>query len=254
MDSAATWSCGASAEPRYAWDMRSEYAAALDDVIWRALSGDQAQCSVGTGEARRYAPGFSPIIGFADYERPRFDALAPYCEPGERFYCERWTGHAPRGFEVEHESTMVKMVWASAAPSVDEASDAVALSSEHADRALELAVLTNPGPFGLRTIELGEYFGYFEGEQLIAMAGERMRAGPLREISGVCTHPSARGRGLAYRLMRKLIRRELRRGERPFLHVMSANTRARTLYRQMGFEEYRETVVRVISRVADAPP
>jgi len=221
----------------------------LDNVIWCALSGHQAHCSVGTQEARRYAPGFSPIVAFADYAQPRFDALAPYCEPGERFYCERWTGRAPKGFRVEVESTMVKMLWAGNAPTDDEASDATALGAEHRAHALALAELTNPGPFGPRTIELGEYFGYFEKDRLVAMAGERMHAGRLRELSGVCTHPSARGRGLAYRLMRKLIWRELQRGEQPFLHVMSANVRARELYRGMGFVEYLEGVVRVVSRV-----
>ena len=32
-------------------------------------------------------------------------------------------------------------------------------------------MFTNPGPFGIRTIELGEYFGVFDGAQLVAMAG-----------------------------------------------------------------------------------
>jgi len=49
----------------------------------------------------------------------------------------------------------------------------------------------------------------FEGERLIAMAGERMQAGQLREVSGVCTTPERQGRGLALRLMNRLIRREM---------------------------------------------
>jgi predicted GNAT family acetyltransferase len=39
----------------------------------------------------------------------------------------------------------------------------------------------------------------------------------------------------------------MRRGETPFLHVMSANAGARALYESMGFRTYRETTVRVIS-------
>jgi predicted GNAT family acetyltransferase len=112
---------------------------------------------------------------------------------------------------------------------------------------LALAELTHPGPFGLRTLELGDYFGCFEGERLIAMAGERSCAAGLREVSGVCTHPDFQGRGLARRLTAKLIRRQMLRGETPFLHVMSANAAARELYRRMGFRDYRESVVRVIA-------
>ena len=74
-----------------------------------------------------------------------------------------------------------------------------------------------------------------------------MCAGALREISGVCTHPAYRGRGLARRLTLKLIRREMQRGETPFLHVMRENSGARRLYEGMGFREFRESVVRVIS-------
>jgi len=80
------------------------------------------------------------------------------------------------------------------------------------------------------------------------MAGERMAAPGLREISGVCTHPDHQGRGFARRLMLKLIRRQLERGETPFLHVMRANEAAHRLYLRMGFRDYRETVVRVLAR------
>ena len=80
------------------------------------------------------------------------------------------------------------------------------------------------------------------------MAGERSYAGTLREISGVCTHPDFQGRGLAKRLMLKLIRREMLRNETPFLHVMRDNVGARQLYERMGFRNYREVVVRVVSR------
>jgi predicted GNAT family acetyltransferase len=74
-----------------------------------------------------------------------------------------------------------------------------------------------------------------------------MCAGTLREISGVCTHPGAQGRGLARRLMHKLIRRQMLRGETSFLHVMRDNHGARGLYARMGFRDYKESVVRVVS-------
>jgi ribosomal protein S18 acetylase RimI-like enzyme len=142
---------------------------------------------------------------------------------------------------------MYKMVWEGTIPAQDEAPEAIRLAAEHAGQALELAKLTNPGPVGLRTIELGEYFGCFEGPRLIAMAGERMCAGPFHEISAVCTHPEFQGRGLARRLMMKLIRRQMQREKTPFLHVMTANDRAHGLYLRMGFRDYRQSVVRVIA-------
>jgi ribosomal protein S18 acetylase RimI-like enzyme len=224
--------------------------ALLDDILWNCLSGPHAKFAAGSGGARRYAPGFSPIVGFREPERADFSELDPYCGPGETFYFDRWSGPEPAGWRIEHEGTMFKMVWSEPAPAEDPAPDAVALGPEHASLALALAQLTKPGPFGARTLELGEYFGYFAGPRLIAMAGERLCAGAYREISGVCTHPDYRGHGLAEKLTLKLVRRELAQNQAPFLHVVSENTVARKLYLRMGFRDYKETVARVASRLS----
>ncbi len=220
----------------------------LDNITWHTLAGPHANYAAGAGDARRYAEGFSPILGFADARQPDFAAIAPFCEPGERFYCDGWSGAVPAGWRLDAESTMFKMIWDAKVPALDEAPEATPLGPNHVSQALELAALTRPGPFGPRTIELGEYFGCFDGRRLVAMAGERMYAGTLREISGVCTHPDFRGRGLARRLVLKLVRRQMRRAETPFLHVMRDNAGARRLYARMGFRDCRESVVRVVAR------
>lgn len=61
------------------------------------------------------------------------------------------------------------------------------------------------------------------------------------------THPDFQGRGLARRLMVKRIRRQMQRAESPFLHVMRDNGIAHRLYERMGFRDYGESVVRVVS-------
>jgi ribosomal protein S18 acetylase RimI-like enzyme len=232
----------------------------LDNVIWNTLVGPQAGFATGTRGARRYAPGFSPIVGFADQQRPDFEALTPWCGSGEHFYCSGWDGPAPPGWRVEADATMCLMVCAPESASHSTAGtdgqpdgqpdDARRLEPQHVQQAMELAQLTRPGPFGPRTIELGEYYGYFEGDRLVAMAGERMQVGRFREISGVCTHPDFQGRGLARRLMRRLMALQRGRGQSSFLHVMSANQGARSLYEDLGFRNYLEPVVRIITMVA----
>ena len=220
----------------------------LDNIFWHTLAGPHAHWATGTEAARRYARGFTPILGFADQANPDFSVLTPFCEPDEHFYTDGWAGSTPAGWQLEKESTMFKMVWEAPMPETDEAPEAIPLGPEHAPQAMELALLTKPGPFGPRTIELGEYFGVFEDGRLIAMAGERLHAGKWREISGVCTHPDFQGRGYARRLMTKLLRHEMQRGEAPFLHVARENEGARGLYKRMGFRDYLESVVRVVSR------
>jgi len=222
--------------------------ALLDNIMWNCLSGPHAKFASGAGDVRRYASGFSPIVGCREAQHPDFAALADFCAPGESFYIDVWSGNPPAGWQIAKEATMFKMVWDAAEPREDAAPDAVPLEPGHAPQALELAKLTNPGPFGIRTPELGEYFGYFENGRLIAMAGERLCVGHLHEISGICTHPDYQGRGLAKKLTLKLVRRQLQRGKTPFLHVMSHNAPARALYEKLGFRNYRETVVRVVTR------
>jgi GNAT superfamily N-acetyltransferase len=222
----------------------------LTNIAWHSLVGPQAPVSTGGEGARRYASGFSPIVAFEDMARPNFAALAPHCEPGEHLYCGGWTGPAPAGWAIHAEAVLVKMVWDAPSPAPDAGAAAVRLGPQHVPQMLDLVALTKPGPFGPRTIELGEYFGAFDGPRLVAMAGERMFAGPLREVSGVCTHPDFTGRGLARGLMQVLLRRELQRGETPFLHVMRDNHSAHTMYQRMGFRDRQEQVVRVISRTA----
>jgi ribosomal protein S18 acetylase RimI-like enzyme len=220
----------------------------LDNIMWNCMSGPHAHFATGAGDVRRYAPGFSPIVGCRDPARPDFAMLGRYCEPGESFYMDIWSGTPPAGWQIAREARMFKMLWDAPAPREDPAPDAIPLRPEHASQAVELATLTNPGPFGIRTPELGEYFGYFDGGRLIAMAGERMCAGDLHEVSGICTHPDFQGRGLAKKLTLKLVHRQMRRGKTPFLHVMSHNEPARALYAKMGFRDYLETVVRVVTR------
>jgi len=221
----------------------------LDNIMWNCLSGPHAKFATGSGTVRRYAPGFSPIVGCENPAQPDFQTLQKFCEPGDSFYFDIWSGAAPAGWRIDKEAHMFKMVWEAPMPAEDAAPGAVSLRPEHYEQAVQLARLTNPGPFGIRTPELGEYFGFFEDDQLIAMAGERMCAGDLHEVSGICTHPDFQGRGLARKLTLKLVRRQMQRGKTSFLHVMSHNAPARGLYEKMGFGNYLETVVRVATRL-----
>jgi len=111
---------------------------------------------------------------------------------------------------------------------------------------LTLAAATQPGPFGTRTIELGDYYGVRSEGKLVAMAGERMRLDGFTEISAVCVDPAFRGQGLAANLMKLLMAAISARGETPFLHVLTSNHGAISIYRTLGFVERREMHLTVL--------
>lgn len=109
------------------------------------------------------------------------------------------------------------------------------LSDADLPEIMRLVSRTEPGPFGARTIKLGQYVGVYEGANLIAMAGERMRVPGYVELSAICTAPEARGRGLASILIQHLVKTASDHGEIPFLHVVETNQPAIALYEKMGF-------------------
>lgn len=222
----------------------------LKSIYWDTLTGAHANFSSGNANVRRYAAGFSPIAAYADLAQFDLRDLNPHCAVGETLYIADWLGTVPPGWRLEVETAMAQMLWQGPMPATDAAPEAVLLGAEHVTQAMALAELTHPGPFGPRTIELGDYLGLFEGPRLVAMAGERFRAGALQEISGVCTHPDFQGRGLARRLTLQLVRRQMQRQQVPFLHAVNGNTNAHALYQRMGFVTQQEIALRVVTRCA----
>ena len=125
------------------------------------------------------------------------------------------------------------------------------LSAVDVPDALALVELTHPGPFGPRTIELGRYLGVRDGRRLVAMGGERLQPAGHAEVSGVCTAPDARGRGLAESVVRARVSHIQARGELPILHVQvgsASQVTATGLYARLGFRERRRASLAVLRR------
>lgn len=152
----------------------------------------------------------------------------------------------PAHWEPVFDVTGLRMVAPTAEPvgapgrDLPAGSELVELCAADRPAMMDLVARTQPGPFRVRTPDLGAYLGVREHGVLVAMAGERLRPPGWTEISAVCTAPEARGHGHAARLVQALTRRIAARDERAFLHVVHTNTRAIDLYRRLGFETLRE--------------
>lgn len=209
---------------------------ALDNPVWSCLSTHHAHLARGGELARRYPPEISPVAGVAADTPAHVAALEALFAPGEALaVAGAFVPSLPAGWEIRQDSHLLQMVLRGPPPTREPGADIVTLSAADADEMLALVELTHPGPFRRRTMELGTYLGIRDRGRLVAMAGERLRVGNHREISAVCTHPEATGRGYARRLLGRLIGAMLRAGLTPFLHVEIANERAIALYRTLGF-------------------
>jgi hypothetical protein len=139
------------------------------------------------------------------------------------------------GVEVAASQDVLQMVWQGGALGPGEAvfED---LGEADAPQMFALARLTQPGPFFERTHALGDFIGVKDdGGRLLAMAGERLRPPGYTEVSAICTHPDARGRGHGAALTQVVTSRILARGETPFLHVFAHNVGAIRIYEALGF-------------------
>lgn len=207
----------------------------LDRPVWNALTSRHAALAEGDSLARRYAASVHPFASTRDAGAESLAALAALARPGETLVVlQRDEMPLPPGFALAGEAAGVQMVADRPLRHVED--DRIErLGEADAAEMLDLAMLTKPGPFTLRAQALGDFWGIRENGRLIAMAGERLKQEGWSEISGVCTHPDARGRGLGGLLTLFVAREILARGEQPFLHTYAGNATAIALYERIGF-------------------
>lgn len=214
------------------------------------MSGDHTAFAVDSGPARRYDPAVNVFAGAPDEGPESLAALAALVGPGEQVVLLQVPRPAiPDGLVERGRALGVQLV--ARAPLVAEPDDdggVVTLGAADAAEMLALAALTEPGPFLPGTPRMGRFLGIRERGRLVAMAGERMRPPGFVEVSGVCTHPDARGRGYARRLSRLVAARAAAEGSTAFLHAWATNTAAITLYTSLGFELRSEVQVAVAGR------
>jgi predicted GNAT family acetyltransferase len=220
----------------------------LDRPVWESLASRQASLSIGGALAKRYQRDVNLFASSCDDGAAALDALAGLVEPGEHVYVlqvpEVAVPSALRATKTAFGVQMVATRPIEAAPG----DDIAVLGDDDAPEMLALARLTQPGPFLARTHVMGTFRGIRIDGRLAAMAGERMRVPGHTELSGVCTHPDFRGRGLARRLSAIVANAIQARGETPFLHAWKDNRPAIALYEKLGFRWRTDVNVAVLER------
>lgn len=218
----------------------------LDRPVWTALTTRQTALSLGGPQAWRYRPEVNMFAAAADpRDGEAIAALLP--DQGSIGLVEAGAiGEVPGAGPIKQ--APVNQMVADGSPGVTPDFDYVTLGDADAPEMLALATLTEPGPFFAQTHRMGWFIGVRDHGRLVAMAGQRMRAPGFTEVSGVCTLPDYRGRGLAGKLMRVLVDRIVSEGDAAFLHVYPDNAGAIGLYEALGFRFRAELTFTVLSR------
>jgi len=207
----------------------------LDNPVWNALISGDAALGTGTGEARYYDRQVSPFAGIKTYTDKSFETLYQIMPEGVAAFMTPVPVAIPSYWEPVITVAGYQFVFDTTLEPAPVTSSLTALTDEHVPQMLELTQLTKPGPFDLRTIRFGQYYGVFDGDKLVAMTGQRMHVFNYSEISAVCTHPDYLGRGYARQLLLHQIQLITAEGKIPFLHVRGDNKRAIEIYKSLGF-------------------
>jgi len=210
----------------------------LDNPVWHALTGPQAEFSEGSSLALRYQTDVAVFAALPDEVGPdAWDALAELVGPGGSAVLFRPAAlEVPHDWEIALSMQSLQMI---ATERIGEPDDSfVSLGATDVPEMLALVERTRPGPFAPRTVALGTYLGVRaeSADRLVAMTGERLHPTGYTEISAVCTDTEARKRGLATRLVRAIAAGIEARNERPILHVLAENHSAIRVYEALGFE------------------
>lgn len=219
----------------------------LDRPVWNALTTRQAHLALGDpAHGLRYPTDIEPFGAARDNAPDQLLELGKLTPmDGGLALVEPHMVAPPPGLVVLFQEPVRQMI-AAHLPSPGDISGVIALGNDDAPQMQALAELTRPGPFHARTHELGDFVGVRENGKLIAMAGMRMRVPGFTEISAVCTHPDARGRGLAAKLMRIVAAKIVAQGEQLFLHVYPHNTGAISVYEKLGFRHRADVQLTVL--------
>ena len=217
----------------------------LENPVWAALSGPQACFAEASGDAARYLSDVAPWCAVADPADP--SAWADLATLTDQAALTAPALRPPPGWEPVTVIPGVQMVGHTMTGVHDPS--AVRLTGTDVPEMLDLVSRAKPGPFGKRTVELGNYLGIRHEGRLVAMAGERFRLPGWTEVSAVCTDPEFRGQGFGARLTMAVAAGILEHGDLPFLHVAAENAAAIRLYERLGFQTGHEVVFAAYRRV-----
>ncbi len=232
-----------------------EIESALDRPVWSALTSGDRRFAEGGALALRFPPDIAPFGATADESPEALEALRALVSPDAPVALVGVDRLKPYpGFEVVREAPIIQMIAVGEGPALSSIEPPVVLGPADVPEMVRLAKQTNPGPFGPRTHELGQYVGVKVGGALAAMAGERMRLDGWVEISAVCVSPDHRGQGYGAFLVSWLVRKLRQEGAAPFLHVFTDNVSAIALYQRLGFEARKTLRLTVLSRAPSLTP
>jgi ribosomal protein S18 acetylase RimI-like enzyme len=206
----------------------------LDNPVWYSVSETHKDFGIDFGTIKFYHPDYCPFGGFIGLDNME-DSISEYAKLANNFFIIGQKPIVPDSLKLNNELICLQMIIHDKIEA-DFEDQIVKLGEEHLDDLLGLVKIVYPEYFKKKTSSLGNYYGIYKGNQLVAVTGERMQMDEYTEVSAVITHPDHTGKGSAKQLVAHTVNAIIVKNKTPFLHVAESNVGAIKLYEKLGFQ------------------
>lgn len=205
----------------------------LDNPVWYSLAESQKNLAFKYNKTHFYDPEYCAFGAFNEISNTEDDLLT-YAKSVPSFFIFGVKPNLPVSLQFKNELLCLQMI-VSDKINFSNTDKITKLNESHRPALLELVRIVYPEYFKSKTADLGNYYGIFKSNQLVAITGERMQMDDFIEVSAVITHPEHRGKGYSKQLVTHTVNAILDKGKIAFLHVAEANIGAIKLYEKLGF-------------------
>jgi ribosomal protein S18 acetylase RimI-like enzyme len=210
----------------------------LDNPVWFSLSETHKNFSIEYPDIKFYHSDYCPFGAFDSNENIS-DYIDQYSKLINNFFIVGEKPMFSASLQLKNELICNQMILHERID-VNDKENIATLGEEHADELFQLVTLALPGYFKRKTFLLGDYYGIFKDNRLIAVTGERMKMNRYTEISAVVTHLEHTGKGYAKQLIAHTANHIFDQNKIPYLHVAETNSIAIALYEKLGFKTRRK--------------
>ena len=221
----------------------------LDNPAWYSLKETHQSLSISSDEIKFYLPEICPFGGMTSPEANLSLFIHNHIPLSNSFFV---IGNKPQktsGLSFEKELVCLQMV-CSETIKMETTEDILELNEKHKGQLVQLVNMVQPGYFKEGTVKMGDYFGIFKNDTLVAVTGERMKMNGFTEISAVVTHPAFTGKGFAKQLIAHTVNKNFEQTIVPYLHVAETNSGAIQLYEKLGFVARRKISFWMMRRIS----
>ena len=210
----------------------------LDNPAWHSLNEIHRSFAIGNDEIKFYTPEICPFGGI-NSKQANLIAFVKENKQLNSFFIIGGKPQTSSNLVIEKELVCLQMI-CSVPIQIEYTENFIKLIKEYKKQLTDLVNLVQPGYFKEGTSQMGDYYGIFKNNKLVAVAGERMKMFDFTEISAVVTHPGFTGKGYAKQLVAYTANKIFDQNIIPYLHVAESNTPAINLYEKLGFTPRRK--------------